>query len=500
MIEVYTHDITVIGSGVAGLSFLKFLDECFEKNPSKPTIALISKSALDTTNTNWAQGGIAAVMQKNDSFQQHIEDTYIAGDHKNDPFIVEKVIHTAPFLMKKLIEWGMKFDRKDANELDLTLEGGHSSHRILHHRDSTGAALQETLINNLPHGTTIFSNAMVINITKDDFGVFHLSCLKKDGTLLHVISKYVVLSTGGLGMLYERSTNQVVSTGDGIFLASKLGAKIKDLSFIQFHPTGLYSPSSDTFLISEAVRGEGAILRNIHHEPFMKSYDIRAELAPRDIVSRSIFSEMKKTKTNFVFLDGTHLPEQKWNNHFPSIYEACIRNKINPAKDYIPISPVQHYACGGIQTNQFGESNVKNLYAIGEVAATGLHGSNRLASNSLLEGLAFGYFSANEIYRSLQPNWSFDKNIHLSHTPVKKLDRALLKKTMTAHVGIVKKSEDLIEAYQYLTSAYQDAVYVDNNKIEDFETDIMYRVGIMMIKDALDQKKNTGVFYNSSLT
>jgi L-aspartate oxidase len=499
MMKVYTHDIAVIGSGVAGLSFLKFLDECFDSNSSKPSIALVSKSELNTTNTNWAQGGIAAVIDRQDSFEKHVQDTLIAGDHKNDLSVVKKVIKTAPFLMNKLLEWGMNFDRNESNDLDLTLEGGHSAQRILHHKDTTGASLQKTLIDNLPKETAILSNTMVVNIIKDGFDVFHLLCIDNDSSFLHVISKYVVVATGGLGKLYERTTNQDVSTGDGIFLASKLGAEVKDLSYIQFHPTGLYNPPLDPFLISEAVRGEGAILKNIHHQPFMMDYDSRAELAPRDIVSRAIFSEMRKTNADHVFLDGTDLSEQKWNNHFPSIFEACINNNINPTKELIPIAPIQHYACGGIVTNEFGESTINNLYAIGEVASTGLHGSNRLASNSLLEGLAFGYFSANEIFKSYEPNWKFDKNIHLSHSPVKKLDRRFLKKTMTDHVGIVKNSEELLLAYQSLISVYQNADFMDNPNKAGIETDIMYHVGIMMIKDALDQKMNSGVYFNSSL-
>jgi L-aspartate oxidase len=225
---------------------------------------------------------------------------------------------------------------------------------------------------------------------------------------------------------------------------------------------------------------------------------MRAELAPRDIVSRSIFSEMKKTNTNFIYLDGTHLPEKKWHDHFPSIYKMCIKNNIDPTKDFIPISPVQHYSCGGIQTDEFGKTNVKNLFAIGEVACTGLHGSNRLASNSLLEGLALGYFCAEEIYKSNESAWKYDESFQVSYPSAKKLDRFFLQKTMTEHVGIIKNKNGLIEAYNSLTSNYQNAPLVKNIQMKDVENEMMYNVAILLVKDALNQKKNSGVYYNEN--
>lgn len=490
-------DVFVIGSGVAGLSLIKFLSETSFYN-SGVSIAVASKKRINDTNTSWAQGGIASVMSPSDSFEKHIEDTMIAGDYKNDRNIVRKVVEAAPFLINKLMHWGMPFDKTETNDLSLTLEGGHSKKRILHHKDETGFSLQNTLKNILPNNTTVFENLFVHKIVKDEKGAFHIYAIQEGKIPVHWIASVVVIATGGLGMLFESTTNQSISTGDGIYLAKQLGAETYNLCYVQFHPTGLYTGKENVYLISEAVRGEGAVLKNKNGAAFMQKYDTRQELAPRDIVSRAIFSEMIVTKSDCVYLDATHFDKSKWENHFPSIYQACKAIEIDPRKQFIPVVPVQHYSCGGIKTNNVGETSVKNLYVLGESAHTGLHGSNRLASNSLLEGLVFALFAAENISSNFELSWEYDLNVNYREHYVKKLDRSLLKQIMSDFAGVVKSFEGLNKAKIILTSEIAKAS-LESAEAYDIETYIMFQVAIDLIEDALSKKENTGVFFNIDL-
>ncbi|MEY3965936.1 MAG: hypothetical protein RL263_1105, partial [Bacteroidota bacterium] len=302
-------------------------------------------------------------------------------------------------------------------------------------------------------------------------------------------------ATGGIGMLYEKTTNQQLSTGDGIHLAHKVGAKIRDLSYIQFHPTGLYTSKDPTALITEALRGEGAILKNSFGDTFMHKYDTRNELAPRDIVSRGIFSEMQNTNSPCVFLDATKLDNKIWKDHFPSIYRTCMINKIDPSIEMIPVVPTQHYSCGGVITDEFGETDIKNLFAIGEVASTGLHGSNRLASNSLLEGLAFGKFSAIKIFETFSSVWNYEVIKKFDFKDYKLLNRNFLRKLISSHAGVIKSNHEMIKTKNTLIETIFTANNLRNlNKLE-IENNIMFNVGVLLLNDAINKNENSGVFF-----
>lgn len=493
----HRFDIVVVGSGIAGLSHILYLDEYFSDSPIKPTIAVISKNNLQETNTFWAQGGIAGVTLPSDNTQNHIQDTLIAGNFMNNKDTVAKVVNAAPELIKDLINWGVSFDKNENGEFLVTKEGGHSHHRILHHKDETGKNLQQALIKKLPNTISTFENHLVYNISLDNLGAFHINLIDKKQDSCHIVSSYVVLATGGVGMLFENTTNSEVSTGDGLFLAHSLGATTSHLSFIQFHPTGLFNPMKKSFLITEAIRGEGAVLRNLNGEAFMNKYDTRKELAPRDVVTMSIFKEKCRHNIEHVLLDCTMISHKKWKHHFPNIFETCMNIGINPLVQPIPVIPVQHYLCGGIDSNENGMSSVKNLYAIGEVANTGLHGSNRLASNSLLEGLAFGKFSAKDISKKFKKEWKFiNRSTHFVNN-TKLLDRHLLQKLMSASMGIIKSQEKLIKTKAEISNQFKNSKFEEHNW-ENIETNMMYYTAELIINDAINQNKNTGVFFKEN--
>lgn len=488
------YDVVVVGSGIAGLSHILYLEQFFSDKSYKPSIALICKSNLNETNTYWAQGGIASVTLPSDHITNHIEDTMVAGDYLNKKDIVEKVAGSAPELIKQLVTWGVSFDKNEKGDLHTTKEGGHSHQRILHHKDETGKNIQRALMDQLPKNLTVFENHLAFNIHVDDEDAFHISILDEQEEPTQIISTYIVLATGGVGMLYENTTNTEITTGDGIFLANALGAACAQLSFVQFHPTGLYNPGKKSDLISEALRGEGALLRNLQGEPFMYKYDSRKELAPRDIVSRSIVKEMSLHNSNHVLLDGTMIPNHKWMDHFPNIYKSCMNIGIDPMHQPIPVIPVQHYLCGGIVTNEHGLTSVKNLYAIGEVANSGLHGSNRLASNSLLEGIALGKFSASHLSENFQINQTFPHQKFHPLQKIKSLNRKLLQKFMSESMGVLKFQEKLMKTAFEISQHINTAPFTEATKAS-IETNMMYTTAQLMISDAINQKKNTGVFF-----
>ncbi|MFZ9301631.1 MAG: L-aspartate oxidase [Chitinophagaceae bacterium] len=489
------YDVVVIGSGVAALSFIKYFNRLNCKNKCRPSLAIICKSQLTETNTAWAQGGIAAVSNKDDNFEYHVQDTLIAGNFENNSCIVEKVIKEAPALIKDLVDAGMLFDQIDDLSYNLALEGGHSHKRIFHHKDITGQKLQDTLLKETAQQVDVYENQFVFDVKQDDFSSFHTFMLDKFNKCSEIVSSYVVIATGGLGMLYEKTTNQPLTTGDGIYLGYNLGATIKDLSYVQFHPTGLYTKTDNCPLITEALRGEGAILLNIYGEPFMHKYDERKELAPRDIVSRGIFSEMQITNSNYAYLDATKLDNSIWENHFPFIYKTSLNNNIDPKSNPIPVVPTQHYSCGGILSDEFGKTTVKNLYAIGEVASTGLHGSNRLASNSLLEGLAFGKFAAENIYDSFIGNWNYSTSLIYQSNDFKLLDRKLLRKSISKFAGVIKSNQEMINLKISLYNMIKTADIIRQPNKNVIENNIMYQVGLLLLEDAISKDYNSGVFY-----
>ena len=386
------YDVIIIGTGAAGLyAALQF--------PKEISVLLLSKRELPLSNSSLAQGGVAAVLdQSHDNFKLHIADTLIAGKYKNNLAAIEVLVTEGPKDVLKLKELGVDFDEDEHGHLLMTLEAGHSRHRIVHHKDSTGKEITDTLIDAVKErgGADIVENAMVVALDKAENG-FYASVLK-DGEIKAVAASYCILATGGIGRVYEYTTNSAIATGDGITLAYELGAKIKHLSRVQFHPTAFAAEKDrERFLISEAVRGEGAVLLNCNGERFAHKYDKRGELAPRDVVSNAIILESKATGSESFYLDITHKDPEFVKNRFPMIYSRCLEEGIDITKDRIPVFPCQHYLMGGIDVDLHARTSIDRLYAAGECSHTGVHGANRLASNSLLEALVFSRRAATDI-------------------------------------------------------------------------------------------------------
>ena len=365
------------------------------------TIMLAKKSNTDS-NSSLAQGGVAAVLDlENDSYELHINDTMIAGKHANDIEAVTTLVEEGPAEIYKIIDYGVEFDKRPDGELNMTLEGGHCRRRIVHHKDTTGAEMVRAMVAEAQkrENITIVENTPVFKLTRVKSGICaHI--LTEDGQD-EIFSSYCVLATGGIGRVYKYTTNPKVATGDGIRLAFELGARIKDLSYVQFHPTAFNSDDNEQFLISEAVRGEGAYLLNCNKERFMHRYDERLELAPRDVVSKSIIIESRRTGSNNFYLDITHRDKEYLLNRFPGIHKGCLKYNVDITKDLIPIFPCQHYLMGGIEVDLNSRTTISRLYAVGECSNTGVHGKNRLASNSLLEALVFGKRCADDIVRCI---------------------------------------------------------------------------------------------------
>ena len=514
--NISSYQVVIIGTGVAGLATAIYLAEAAALSNQTISILLVSKASVSDTNTSWAQGGIAAVASNEDSFEAHIIDTIDAGAGKNDLHIVRKVIEAAPDAMHDLIRWGIDLDKKVDGTYDLVKEGGHQFSRIWHKADSTGHTLQATLMHRVSQFPSIVcvENTAIVQIEKDALGTFHIQAIHNhtsDQTYpnltfencIHIQCAQLVLATGGLGMVYAKTTNQSIATGDVIIFASQLGATMKDLSYIQFHPTGLYeSNQTGTYLISEALRGEGAILRNEKGVDFMPQYDTRASLAPRDIVSRAIMNEIKKSNIEYVYLDATGLSASTIQNHFPNIQSACQQKLgVDICKQWIPVLPVQHYTCGGILVDEFGGVvDVDGLYAIGEVASTGLHGANRLASNSLIEGIVFAKWAASKMINALSHDTVLPISAyHFKPILVKQIDRALVQNYLSNYAGIEKTTADLMKGFNELSQAYQNANVLNQWSLKEWENDLLCQVGILIFKDALTQTENKGVYFNLDL-
>jgi L-aspartate oxidase len=515
--SVAHYDTLVIGSGVAGLSFLHYYKKECARVSKHHSVALFCKAALENTNTNWAQGGIAAVAPQpnihHDSTESHIQDTLIAGAHVNNKEVVKKVIEQGPQLMQDLISMGMPFDTNQAHQIDLAKEGGHAAHRVWHVKDYTGKALQQTLLHSIEHteGLSLFEHCLVVSIDKNATGQFVVCVYDiKNNQFKNYTATHVVLATGGIGQLYAQTTNAPVATADGIYLANLLGAQIENLSFIQFHPTGLYANGSHTFLISEALRGAGAVLRNHAGVDFMHKYHPSGSLAPRDIVSRAIISEMENENVPYQFLDTTTIDKNILQTHFPLISETVkTLTGIDIATTFIPIVPTQHYSCGGIKVDTFGESTVQNLFAIGECASTGLHGANRLASNSLLEGLAFAKFAAQHIAQRTdtitdamtEPITDPASQIQVTphHPPILAIDTAAIKEVVSKYAGVKKSTKGIQTGLGRIEEMIHNAAPVTSFSVIDFEANSILNVALLLFKDAAAQQKNVGVFYNESI-
>ena len=419
-------DFLVIGSGIAGLTYaLKAAHQSPDRN-----VLVMTKASADETNTKYAQGGIAVVNDlENDSFQKHIEDTLIAGDGLCNEKVVEIVVKEGPERVQEIIDWGARFDKEHDGDYKRGKEGGHSEFRILHHKDVTGKEMERALLDAVSKQKNIefIKHCFVVDIITQHhlgylvskatpdvtcYGVYVLNL--QTNKIEKILSKIILLATGGNGQVYRTTTNPSIATGDGVAMVYRAKGRIENMEFIQFHPTALYEPGvrGQSFLITEAVRGDGGILRNNKGEAFMEKYDPRKDLAPRDIVARAIDNEMKRTGTEHVWLDCRHFSKEKFIEHFPNIYEKCFSIGIDVTKNMIPVAPAAHYSCGGIKTDEWGRSSIKNLYACGECASTGLHGANRLASNSLLEAMVFAHRCYMDSVVSLNPPEGGTSNQH----------------------------------------------------------------------------------------
>ena len=431
------YDVLILGSGVSGLYAALNLD-------SDINVLLCAKADLKLSNSSLAQGGVAAVLdEENDNFDLHIKDTMIAGRQANNPDTVKILCEQGPDEVRAVINMGADFDKDENGNLHMTLEGGHCRHRIVHHRDSTGDEMTTVLINQvkkLPN-VEICEHTMCTSIKHADHGYF--AELLIDGELTYVAASFVILATGGIGRVYKYTTNSSIATGDGIRLAYELGANIKDLDYIQFHPTAFAATDGrERFLISEAVRGEGAYLLNCNHERFMHRYDERLELAPRDKVSHSIIMEYRRTGSDKFYLDISRLDSAFLKNRFPLIYSRCLEEGVDLTKEPIPVFPCHHYLMGGIAVDENSFTGVNRLYAVGECSNTGVHGKNRLASNSLLEALVFSKRAAKDISRRIH-NPGFIA-VHGATPPIKNGTAPLPEGTRTQIREIMHKCQFVI--------------------------------------------------------
>ncbi len=503
-------DYLIIGSGVAGLTFAI---KIAEKYPDKK-ITIVTKSSEDESNTKYAQGGIAVVQNKvEDDFKKHIEDTLICGAGLCDVEVVKMVIIKGPKRLQELIDWGAKFDINDDGNLDLGREGGHSKNRVVHHKDQTGFEIERAILiqTHKKQNIEIFDFYFALELITENnhcFGAYVLN--EKTNEIIIFKSDYTLLATGGIGQIYGHTTNPAVATGDGIAMAKRANADIKDMEFIQFHPTALYHKNlTSTFLISEAVRGFGAYLRTKDGTRFMLNYDVRGDLASRDIVSQSIEIELKKSGDECVYLDCTHLNLVAFINHFPMIYNNCKAIGIDIEKDWIPVIPAQHYLCGGISVDKNGQTSIENLFACGECSRTGLHGANRLASNSLLEALVYSdriyTFISKAIPKKDKTNKTFpewkvvnSEIISQEFTSSIKLELQIL---IQQKVGIVRNDIDLLNAKKQLENWKSKCYEMQNNhKInkEFYELKNMIEVSLLIVEQSINRKENRGGFVKTN--
>ncbi|MGE0764626.1 MAG: L-aspartate oxidase [Bdellovibrionales bacterium] len=498
-------EVLIIGSGLAGLAL------ALKLAPSHQ-VTVVSKAQVPINNTAMAQGGIAAVQNSaEDSFAKHVQDTLQAGAGLCDVQVVTQIIEQAPARVQDLLNWGVRFDIKDGqNNFDLTREGGHQARRILHHGDQTGAEIHAQLLARVrgePH-ITLLEEEMAVELICERHRVVGAYILKKaDGQVTPFLSKATVLATGGAGKVYLYTSNWHGATGDGIALAYRAGARVGNLEFMQFHPTCLYHPQARNFLISEALRGEGGVLRNRHDEAFMGRYHPMASLAPRDIVARAIDNEMKKSGDVCVFLDLTHKPKDFLLKRFPAIYAKCLEHGIDMSMQPIPVVPAAHYLCGGVMTDVNGRTSVEGLYAIGETACTGLHGANRLASNSLLECIAMAHNCAEELKLKL-PHWHFspaalawgghdkpdaDELVVVAHT----WDE--IRRLMWNYVGIVRSNRRLQSAKRRLETIWrevqeQEAQFKIHPEIVELRN--LALVAKLTVECALQRQESRGIHYS----
>ncbi len=510
------YDFLVIGTGLGGLSFALKVAE-------KGKVCLITKTELEETNTRYAQGGIAAVTYEPDSYEKHVKDTLVAGDGLCDEEVVRMVVREAPAQVRRLVRWGVDFDREAVGKYELAREGGHSEHRILHHKDNTGEEIQQTLSHRIrehPNIDLLERHFAVDLITQHHLGRLvkryqtDIECygayvLNLDTRrVIRILSRTTLLATGGAGQLYATTTNPVIATGDGIAMVYRAKGIADNMEFIQFHPTSLYNPGeSPSFLITEAMRGYGGILKNQKGEEFMQKYDERGSLAPRDIVARAIDNEMKTRGDEFVYLDVTHKEEGALKKHFPNITKKCQSLGIDIARDMIPVVPAAHYMCGGVRVDRNGLTWIRRLYAVGEVSSTGLHGANRLASNSLIEAVVFADRAAAHAIRNIRgysivegiPAWDESGTTHLEELVLVTQNLKELQQIMTNYVGIVRSDLRLERAAARLEIIFRETEELyKKSRISKRICELrnLINAGYLVIKMAQARKESRGLHYN----
>lgn len=518
---VYKYDFLIIGSGVAGMSYALKIARAH-----KGTICMICKTGLEEANTAFAQGGIASVTDMEvDDFDKHIEDTMIAGDFVSDRKAVEQVVRKAPEQIKELVQWGVNFDKKQDGRFDLHREGGHSEFRILHHADDTGAEIQRGLMAAVRANPDIDikeNHFAVEIITQHHLGqevtrrTRNIECygayvLNPDTQKVDTyLSKVTVMCTGGCGAVYQTTTNPVVATGDGEAMVYRAKGTVADMEFVQFHPTALFhqGETHPAFLITEAMRGYGGILRLPTGESFMEKYDKRLSLAPRDIVARAIDKEMKMHGIDHVCLDVTHKDAEETKRHFPNIYHKCLSIGIDITKEYIPVRPAAHYMCGGIKVDLDGRSSINRLYAIGECACTGLHGGNRLASNSLIEAVVYADTAAKHslahvddyAFNTNVPEWNDEGTLTNEEKILITQSVKEVGEIMSNYVGIVRSDLRLKRAWTRLDLLYEEteALFKHVKASRDIcELRNMINVGYLITRWAIEHKECRGLHFTT---
>lgn len=515
-------DFLVIGSGIAGLTYaIKVAGKFPEKK-----VVVITKTVGDESNTKYAQGGVAGVTDLlRDSFDKHIEDTLISGDGLCVPDVVELVVKEGVERIHEIIKWGTRFDKDEEGDFMLGKEGGHSENRILHHKDITGWEIERALLKEIekyPNIELLHHHFVLDLITQHHlgylvtkstpdivcYGVYVLNSKTKEVFTLR--SKSTLMASGGNGQVYRSTTNPGVATGDGVAMVYRAKGRIEDMEFIQFHPTALYEPGvrGQSFLITEAVRGDGGILRNDRGEAFMEKYDERKDLAPRDIVARAIDKEMKIHGTEYVYLDCRHMNMDKFKEHFPNILAKCNSIGIDVSKQMIPVSPAAHYSCGGIKTDEWGRTSINNLYAAGECACTGLHGANRLASNSLLEAMVFSHRCFLDVSQKIAqipeipsiPVWDAEG----TKAPVEMIliTQSLkeLKQVMSDYVGIVRNDVRLARASRRLDVLHEETERLyQQTEVSPVLCELrnMITIAYLIVKSAGFRKESRGLHFNT---
>ena len=513
-------DFLVIGSGLAGLFFAL-------KVAPYGKVCIVSKTALNETNTRYAQGGIAAVMDSSDTYEKHVNDTMIAGNGLCDEMIVRIVVSEGPEQIRQLVDWGTRFDIKGNGDFDLAREGGHGEHRILHHKDNTGLEMQRALslkARNHPNIEILENHFAVDVITQHHLGRLvkrYHSDIDCYGAYLFdvntnktfaVLSRVTMMATGGTGNLYSTTTNPRIATGDGIAMIYRAKGIIDNMEFVQFHPTSLYNPNEKpSFLITEAMRGFGAVLRTIDGREFMHKYDERGSLAPRDVVARAIDNEMKVRGDDHVFLDATETHHEGLKKHFPNINEKCMSLGIDFTKDYIPVIPAAHYQCGGIRVDKRARTSINRLYAAGETTSTGLHGANRLASNSLLEAVVFANNAATDAIKHFGkytipdniPEWITEGTAHPEEMVLITQNYKELQQIMSNYVGIVRSNLRLKRAMDRLQIIYDEteALYAKTTLSSQLcELRNIINVAYLVIKSAQARHESIGLHFTIDYT